>query len=823
MLKVRLLFLFLFSVMAITGRAWAQSPSVTVTTTAQTGQGSLSSAIAFANANPGSYIKFAIRSAPPSETGGVFDFVVPSGTSLNADVTIDGESQTTLTGDTNPSGPEVSIDGIDKINANVKLASVTFAWSGTLTDCAVLTIDDCSVAIWCGGNIEGLVCNYGVLRTGFTPGVPGRIVGGTIDNKCILILGNEQKTSTLVKLQQSATAPARPAVINNSGECIVWAGVEAIGGANTVFNNSGTCEQRGLGKALLFLTFNNSGLVEAKGGRFVVGSDGIHTGTIRATAPGYVWLSVSSSRRAVLRDGARFEGNGNGTSSQAGTIRVGYSKLEGDVWVSGTVFIADDGSSLKTADATPSLISDFGQFSGDGVVRWVRGIVTGYLLLTPDNAPTLRWEGGYLKGTIDVATDCLLYITKPGNSFDFAGNGVKEIIGGAINNDGMVEFGVNGKTPTDVLLTLRPSADGKQIASVVTSGIWTSYAGSRSEGSGAMLNQGLLRGNGTLASLSNAGTISPGGDKIGTITITGDLSQTDCGTLLIDIADRTPSGLDKIIVCGFLFCDGIIDVRSNPVTLRNEDCFIPIEHSGAAGNFPSVSAPFRAEINPADVSLIVDSNLLSATITGPAASSTVSSLTKIYGGTKGAATQSKGGKVVAYLRRSSDQKFWNGSTWGSSAPLATEFASDGTTWRMTKILPTGSNLLDGQYYIAAVPYDSKGQKGVAASRVFTLRQATAATATSTSNTQLSSASATSSGSIRLTFTTALNASATNPANYSVSADGVAVAVESVQQINTSTVEISVGALTAGQRVTVSYNVQDAQGRAVAGQANVVVR
>lgn len=84
-----------------------------VTNTNDSGAGSLRAAINFANANPGTQIKFNIPKSDPGFAGGVFTIkpltVLPD---VTADATsIIGGTQTNFTGNSNPLGPEIVIDG----------------------------------------------------------------------------------------------------------------------------------------------------------------------------------------------------------------------------------------------------------------------------------------------------------------------------------------------------------------------------------------------------------------------------------------------------------------------------------------------------------------------------------------------------------------------------------------------------------------------------------------------------------------------------------------------------------------------------------------
>ncbi|MEI6085527.1 MAG: hypothetical protein WCS70_14680, partial [Verrucomicrobiota bacterium] len=87
----------------------------TVTTTADSGAGSLRTALTSAGAAAGPHtIVFHIPNTDPNLVGGVFVITPTNALPIlftSGGITLDGASQTTFGGDTNPSGPEISLNG----------------------------------------------------------------------------------------------------------------------------------------------------------------------------------------------------------------------------------------------------------------------------------------------------------------------------------------------------------------------------------------------------------------------------------------------------------------------------------------------------------------------------------------------------------------------------------------------------------------------------------------------------------------------------------------------------------------------------------------
>ena len=96
--------------------AGASAPLV-VTNTSDSGPGSLRAAITAANASSGSTIVFNLPTSDTGFNGHWFTIVPLTPLPIVAadDTTIDGSTQTTFTGDTNPAGPEIFLDGRSEV------------------------------------------------------------------------------------------------------------------------------------------------------------------------------------------------------------------------------------------------------------------------------------------------------------------------------------------------------------------------------------------------------------------------------------------------------------------------------------------------------------------------------------------------------------------------------------------------------------------------------------------------------------------------------------------------------------------------------------
>lgn len=173
MMKIRK-FIFLFFWILMLGFS-AEAATYTVTNTSNDGAGSLHQAITDAVANPGAdTVEFNIPQADANyiTAGGAGYWRIrptsslpiiedPNGTAFG--LTIDGTTQTTNKGDTNPYGPEIMIDGTDAI-----------ASDGTGVSGLTVMVKDCV--------IKGLIINnyssHGVFINGGAGNVNNTLISG---------------------------------------------------------------------------------------------------------------------------------------------------------------------------------------------------------------------------------------------------------------------------------------------------------------------------------------------------------------------------------------------------------------------------------------------------------------------------------------------------------------------------------------------------------------------------------------------------------------------------------------------------------------------
>ncbi|HEY0076328.1 MAG TPA: FG-GAP-like repeat-containing protein [Abditibacteriaceae bacterium] len=203
----------------------------------------------------------------------------------------------------------------------------------------------------------------------------------------------------------------------------------------------------------------------------------------------------------------------------------------------------------------------------------------------------------------------------------------------------------------------------------------------------------------------------------------------------------------------------------------------------------------------------------------------------------GTATDAASGiaKVLLRLYRlkagtTSTYEYWNGTSWMTTVFYFTTTLNPTTggasvSWSKNSGWPTGTDFSDGTYYMVATAYD-KANKTAAVSSSFKKATVAGMTAPTTqSSATLTGAEAWSSnGSVRLTFSGALEqATAENRANYNLSVEGQTVALTGAfydKATRTVTLLLAEGTLQAGDSVNISWSLRDAAGAPVRGQAKL---
>jgi uncharacterized repeat protein (TIGR01451 family)/CSLREA domain-containing protein len=222
----------------------------------------------------------------------------------------------------------------------------------------------------------------------------------------------------------------------------------------------------------------------------------------------------------------------------------------------------------------------------------------------------------------------------------------------------------------------------------------------------------------------------------------------------------------------------------------------------------------------------VDATAPTVSFTTPAPNAKVQTLPSI----SGRVTDNPGGSGIAKLEvllRASNGKYWTGRAWGARTLLPATLGNG--IWIRNTLLPTGANLVEGEYVLQAHGYDRVGNRTIAVNR-FTVAPPVASVVTNSTpapTVRRSSVTLSSIGlrvadsSLVLSFSGGLDAdTATDAARYVVEINGEATVVEGVS-LHGSTVTLALpeGAFRVGDRVSVHWNeLLDSRGFAITGSA-----
>ena len=252
---------------------------------------------------------------------------------------------------------------------------------------------------------------------------------------------------------------------------------------------------------------------------------------------------------------------------------------------------------------------------------------------------------------------------------------------------------------------------------------------------------------------------------------------------------------------------------------------LPVGNNLLPGRYIIAATGFDRAGNSAThtISVIVGS-LPTVSITTPANGSTVSGALTVSG-----EAQSTAGiaRVLVYLQRNSDNRYWTGGAWGARTALNTTLTANatGARWTRTAGLPSGAQLTSGTYRLEAVAYDNNNQTATAVSQ-FSVTSSGGGGGGDTTVTVSETTATASNRIVKLVFTGLLNAqSATTPTNYTLTINDKTVNVDqAIYSASNQSVLLKPPAntLRPNDRVQVAWNLIDSLGRATKGKTDVFI-
>ncbi len=218
----------------------------------------------------------------------------------------------------------------------------------------------------------------------------------------------------------------------------------------------------------------------------------------------------------------------------------------------------------------------------------------------------------------------------------------------------------------------------------------------------------------------------------------------------------------------------------------------------------------------------------SVTITNPTNDAVVDNITTISGQAIDNAGGSGIARVELVILRNTDGRYFNGRTFVDGfATVPATVSGNNFVLNISGGLPADPDPLNATYTLQAIAFDRAGSSVRSDTiRVF-LSSNGSAPGTQASQVSLSpvrySSGAAKASDVILNFTGALNASAAQVANYQVTVNGAALDVESAIYRGSSSKISLADALETGDKVEVTYNMQDAQGRTLKGKAAITAK
>ncbi|XHR28664.1 MAG: autotransporter domain-containing protein [Chthoniobacteraceae bacterium] len=536
---------------------------------------------------------------------------------------------------------------------NCTIRSLTFTPSSTLTLSGTLTISSGDITANAGGS-SVITGGYLYSPTSFNFNTAGNQQIGSV------IIGDSDvvMSGTGVLLFTGANTYTGETVVNR-GALVVGDGTS--GSINTTSNitigGSGTLAFNMAANAVSTPTINNSGIVESIGANTLTISGTISgSGSFYQNGTGTTFLTGSNTYTGatVVNAGTLWIGDGvTGSVASTSALLVGASATLVLASPSDTLWshsIADNGTVVFQGPSASYTYTGVVSGSG-GIIKAGNNTLTvstaqAYTGLTLVSAGTLVMGGDNLlvtqsqlqisagatfdlgdysqslsgitgSGTVLTGSDTILTVGANNGSSTFSGvisgsgtlvksgagtfviAGQEDATGGITVESGTLV--VSGSTVGDVSIESagRLLVTGSLGGDVTDAGILVvnGTVDGNVDVSGYLGGSGLIVGN-----VTNDAIVSPGNSP-GTLTISGNYTQSSAGTLYIQIASATV--YDKLVVSGSAVLGGTLAVTSSK-QLRTEYTILTAD-AGVSGSFASISADsflkFSVQYNADSVTL----------------------------------------------------------------------------------------------------------------------------------------------------------------------------------------------------------------------------
>ncbi|MBV9275684.1 MAG: autotransporter domain-containing protein [Verrucomicrobia bacterium] len=516
-----------------------------------------------------------------------------------------GTGTTVLTANNTYSGGTTVMGGTLQLGNGGTTGSIV----GTVTNNGILAFDRSDVVTFAGlisgtGSVQQIGTGTTVLTANDT------YSGGTTISAGTLQLGNGGTTGSIIGN-----------VTNNGILVFDRSDVFTLGGAIT---GAGSVQQIGTGTTVLTGNNTYTGGTTISAGTLQLGNGGttgnitgnvINNGTLAFERSDVVtFAGIISGTGAVRQIGTGttvLTANNTytgGTTISAGTLQLGSGGTSGSI--SGSV--VDNG--ILTFDRS-DLVTFGGAISGTGAVIKLGGNT---LMLAGANTytGTTRVNAGVLQaGSAGAFSADSAFIVSAGSTLDLNGfnSRLASLSGaGTVSNTGAGAATLTVGDNTSSLFSGVMEDDGTLALTKVGTGTLTltgtnTYTGTTTVDNGSLIVDGsiasaqtlveaagFLGGTGLIGgNLVNDGIVNPG-NPVGTLTVSGDYTQTSSGTLRIQIAGLAPGQFGLLAVGGHASLAGtlqLVALNGFKLQVGNTITFLTAG-GGVSGSFTTIQNPF---------------------------------------------------------------------------------------------------------------------------------------------------------------------------------------------------------------------------------------
>jgi outer membrane autotransporter protein len=451
-------------------------------------------------------------------------------------------------------------------------------------------------------------------------GQSGIFVSGWTNSGTLTV--GESGTGTLNITHGALVSNTDGTIGNQSGST----GTVSVAGTLSTWTNSGSLAVGESGTGTLNIT--NGGTVTVNGSFARIAEQATSTGTVTVDGAGSTWRLANELDVARAGTGTLTIQNG-GIVNMTGSDRVSIGVLAGsngtlNILTGGTftgfdAFIAQEDGSTGLAVVNGAGGASTLQLGGN---FFVGGDGTG-----PHGTGVLRvLNGGIVNsnrlvvlstGTLEIGVNPLITVNNP-LGIEYDGGKLKTIADTTLTNNGSLQTGgvildSNGFTSTLSGVYSGTGGVSKIGAGAIVLTNTNTYGGDTFINAGSLIvdgsiasssttvnPNGLLGGVGTIGgNVISGGIVSPG-DSPGTLTINGNYSQNNVGTLRIEVAALAAGQHDLLSVGGSATLDGTLQVlRLNNFTPMNGDRVTIINDAGGhSGTFSAVTGTFSGVLRP---------------------------------------------------------------------------------------------------------------------------------------------------------------------------------------------------------------------------------